>query len=156
MDRYSNKVVSTHLLFPIIEEAMACGQKAIFTVSGDSMRPLIVNNRDQVLLSSSKGKLLEKGDIILFRKQSGRYILHRIYKKEANYYHTIGDACLCEDGIVKPSEIIGVVEEIYRKGKKIDCNSFLWRTIFTTWRYLLPIRQPLLNTYYWFTRRKRF
>lgn len=141
-------VVSTHDLIPLIKDELDNGYKVRFTVSGNSMRPWIVDNRDQVLLTGVDTKRLKLGNIILFQNSNGKYILHRIYKKDNAGYRTIGDAFLTDDGLVLDSQIIGVVEKIYRKGKEIDCNSFLWRFIFSAWRRLLPFRKYLLNLYF--------
>lgn len=147
MKNYDKKEVSTGELFPLIKEVINHGHKARFTVSGNSMRPWIVDDRDQVLLTGSlKARL---GDIILFQNTRGNYVLHRIMKKEKDGYHTMGDSCIkVDDDLIFSKDIIGVVEIIYRKGKEIDCNSFLWRFIFTLWRLLLPFRKILLKLYY--------
>lgn len=148
MEITKKRTVSTYDLFPIMVENLKDGQKVKFTVSGTSMLPWIVHNRDQVLLSGINGKIIKLGDIIVFRDHRGKYILHRIYKKDVEGYRTIGDGCICEDGLVKSEDIIGIVEKIYRKGKEIDCNSLPWRYIFFHWRKLLPIRRYLLEIYF--------
>ncbi|HWT26849.1 MAG TPA: signal peptidase I [Mobilitalea sp.] len=156
MNDVGYRVVSTHELFPVIQESLETGQKVIFTVSGTSMLPWIAHNRDQVLLAKAENKKLKKGDIILFLSESGKYILHRIYKVNSKGYNTIGDACQCDDGVVHTEQIIGKVEKIYRKDKEINCDSFLWWLIFAVWRWLLPIRGLLLEIYYLLVQIKRW
>lgn len=153
MENLGRKVVSTQDLFPIMKEYLVEGLKVKFTVSGDSMRPWVVHNRDQVILTSVDGKRLKRGDIILFNLK-GRYILHRIYKKKTDGYLTIGDACRYEDGLILPDDIIGVVETICRKGKEINCNSAIWRFVFSVWQKLLPVRNPILTVYYFMLQMK--
>lgn len=139
------KEIASRDLFPLILSAINEGSKVKFTVSGNSMRPWIVHNRDQVLLSAADISSLRIGDIILFMDSNNRYILHRIYRKSEKGFHTIGDACLFGDGLVTASQIKGVVEKIYRKGKEIDCNSRRWRMFSCIWHRLLPFRKPLRN-----------
>lgn len=146
MDRAS-KIVSTHDLFPIIEELLAMDRQAIFTVKGRSMLPFIGDNRDQVILDKKDFTNLKVGDIILFKNKYNRYILHRIHKTSKEGYLTIGDGNLHFDGYTQPNEIIGVVTKIIRKNKEIDCNSKHWKIIFTLWMKLLPIRGLLLKIY---------
>jgi hypothetical protein len=155
MESFDKRIISTQDFFPLVRETLRNGQKVKFTVSGNSMLPWIADNRDQVLLTGTQGKQLRPGDIILFRNHNDRYIMHRIMKKEPEGYHTIGDACLFEDGPVQPADIIGVVEKIYRKGKVMDCNSLFWRSVFTAWRRLLPIRKYLIKLYYLAVRLKQ-
>lgn len=154
MNNSGNKIVSTENIVPLIKESLDCGHKVKFTVSGYSMYPWIAHNRDQVLLARADETGLRLGDIILFQNKNDKYILHRIYKKEAEGYWTIGDSCLYLDEMVHPTEIIGVVEKIYRKGKEIDCNSFLWHSIFSIWRLLLPARVYLLMLFFFVVRLK--
>ena len=139
--------VSTHDLFPIIEELLAMDRQAIFTVKGTSMLPFIGDNRDSVVLEKRDFNNLKKGDIILFQYDSGKYILHRIYNISQEGYQTIGDGCISFDDWIRPDQVRGVVTKIIRKGKEIDCNSIKWKRIFSLWMFLLPIRKYLLLTY---------
>ena len=142
------KKVSTHDLFPIIEELLAMNRQAIFTVKGTSMLPFIGDNRDSVVLEKRDFNNLKKGDIILFQYDSGKYILHRIYNISQEGYQTIGDGCISFDDWIRPDQVRGVVTKIIRKGKEIDCNSIKWKIIFSLWMGLLPIRKYLLRIYF--------
>ena len=146
MEKTTRKV-STHDLFPIIEELLAMDRQAIFTVKGRSMLPFIGDNRDQVVLDKKDSSNLKVGDIILFKNKYNNYILHRIYSISQDGYLTIGDGNLHFDEYVKSNQIIGVVIKIVRKNKEIDCNSKYWKLIFHLWMKLLPIRRTLLKIY---------
>lgn len=147
MEKTINKV-STHDLFPIVEELLAMDRQAIFTVKGTSMLPFIGDNRDQVVLEKRNFNNLKKGDIILFQYDSGKYILHRIYNVSKDGYQTIGDGCIFFDDWIRPDQVRGAVTKIIRKGKEIDCHSTKWKIIFSLWMDLLPIRKHLLRTYF--------
>jgi hypothetical protein len=119
------------------------------------MRPWLVDNRDQVLISSIRGRKLKKGDIILYRNQQDNYILHRIHRVEERGYRTMGDACTHEDDmLVRYDDILGVVEEIDRKGKTLKCSSIVSRMQFAVWGMMLPLREELLWFYYFLLRIK--
>lgn len=155
MKSTSVQVVSTYEIFPVMKDLIEQGQGVKFTVSGSSMLPLISGNRDQVMLISAKDRKLKLGDIILFQNSQGKYILHRIYKTEEKGFRTIGDACLVEDGLVAETMIIGLVDKIYRKEVEINCDSYLWRLVFSIWRRLMPIRKYLLSLYFFMIRIKK-
>lgn len=140
--------VSTHDLFPIIEELLACNKQAIFTISGYSMLPFMGSQRDQVLLGKRDFEGLKRGEIILFKLDCGKYILHRIYKVTDEGYLTMGDGNLHYDGIIRSDQVIGVVEKIYRKNKEIDCKSLWFRIASKIWMSLLPIRKYILKLYH--------
>lgn len=136
------KKYSTHELLPLAYEIIQSGRKVVITVSGNSMRPFIAGNRDKVLLGRAGS--LKKGDVILFRDRYGEYILHRIYRIKNNMYFTIGDYCLRDDGQVDQDQIIGVVETVIRKGKKISCSSPVWCLYSHLWLAMLPLRRYLI------------
>lgn len=148
-------MVSTYDFFPEIIAILENGHKAKFTISGTSMLPWIRDNLDQVVLSGVKGKKISPGDIVLFYREDKGYTLHRIYKKEKNWYITIGDSCLIGDGLIQTDHILGIVETIYRKGKRIPCSSKKWKFIFWLWRKLLPVRPHLMRLYYTLVRVKK-
>ena len=60
-------------LLAVMEEA----QTVPLIISGNSMSPFLVHGRDTVYLSKITSPL-KKGDMILYRRDSGDYILHRI------------------------------------------------------------------------------
>ncbi len=147
------KDVAANELFPFVREVINHGHKARFTISGSSMCPWMIDNRDQVLIAGSKE--LKPGDIILYQNSRGNYILHRIMKKEENGFRTMGDSCITADEeLITPKEVIGVVQKIYRNGKEIDCSSTFWQLVFLLWRSLLPVRNELLRLYHTLVRIK--
>lgn len=138
------KYVSGRDLFPIIEEQLALGKRVCFPVSGTSMTPWIIHNRDHVELISAKGLGLKKGDIILFQPCPGKYLLHRITKKVPGGYITTGDGNLYRDGFTSSASVIGKAVVIHRKGKSIHCNALGWRILSWLWMALFPVRKWLL------------
>ncbi|MEQ8197002.1 MAG: S24/S26 family peptidase [Clostridiaceae bacterium] len=147
MSDSTKKKVPAEDFFRLVKAELKNNGKVRFTVTGTSMLPWIGDGRDQVLLAFTDGKGLKAGDIILFQDRCGKWLLHRIYRKEAGGYRTIGDASLVEDGMVYSGQIAGVVEKIYRKGKEIHCGSRIWRFIFFIWRKLFFLRKFLMRIY---------
>lgn len=137
--------VSAKQLFPLIIEELERGRSVQFTVSGSSMMPWIVNNRDSVNLISAKNIELKKGDIILFEPFKDTYVLHRIMSVRPEGYMTIGDGNLYPDGYTSRESVIAKVISISRKDKKIDCESVKWKVIFRIWMFLRPVRKYLLK-----------
>ena len=137
------KKVSTYELFSLIEELLKKNQNAIFTVSGNSMWPLIGHYRDQVEVTACDPYSLKKGDIILFQTGSGQYLLHRIIKVTDSGYVTAGDNNTFIDGVFPPETVKAKVIRVIRKGKPIDCDDIKWRMIFWLWMLLFPVRKYL-------------
>lgn len=136
----SEFVISNEILFSMTEKLLAEGKSVKFTVSGNSMWPLIIHNRDSVMLIACKRDELKKGDIILFKTNPYHYVLHRITKVVKGGYITTGDGNLHRDGFVPYEQVVAKVSEIYRKDKVIDCNKWYWKLIFRIWMFLFPVR----------------
>ena len=59
--------------------------------SGTSMFPLINPPNDSVVLRSIKDTRLKSGDIILYRRESGLLVLHRLCRIRQDGYYFTGD-----------------------------------------------------------------
>ena len=64
-------------LMPLILERLAAGQDVRFSPRGVSMLPMLRQGRDTVTLSPVTGRL-RKYDLPLYRREDGRYVLHRV------------------------------------------------------------------------------
>ena len=121
--------ISSEILFAAIEEQLAAGLNASFTVTGMSMWPFLCHGRDRVIVTGTSPDDLAVGDIILFCPVPGKYILHRITALQEDAFETTGDGCCCRDGW-RPRECVRAkVTCIVRKGKTISCSSPFWRFI---------------------------
>lgn len=123
-------------LLPIIEEQLQAGGSASFTVHGTSMQPLLFDRRDSVVIA--KNPVYKKRDIILYRRDNGLFILHRIVGVKNGDFVCRGDNQTENEYPVKSGNIIGAVREYERNGVRRDMNeatqrvySFLWvNTVF--------------------------
>lgn len=149
------RYISGKMLFPLIIEQLEQGKTVRMTVSGRSMMPWIVDNRDEVELVSACADNLKKGDIILFQPCDDKYVLHRIVKESPGGYITAGDGNLYLDGMVAYNRVIAKAVRIWRKGKSIDCDAGSWKLVFRIWMLLYPVRKYLLKLLYLWGRVKR-
>ena len=62
-------------LLELLEETEA----APLVISGSSMTPFLVHGRDTVFLSKPVFPL-KRGDMVLYRRDTGAYILHQVYR----------------------------------------------------------------------------
>lgn len=108
------------------------------TVRGVSMKPLLKERRDMVLLKEINVPL-KKGDIILYKRSNKQYLLHRIIKINKDFIYVSGD----RQGIlesVHPNNVVAVVEMYYRKGKERKLNTVRYK-FYKTFIYVTrPIR----------------
>lgn len=127
------------MVTPLIES----GKTVKLNITGYSMYPLVTNRRDAVLLG--KCETLKIGDVPLFKRADGTYILHRIVGKKNGAFKTLGDYETNIEYPVYPEQVIAVAKGFYRKSRFISCTSFGYKVYSFSWRLLRPIR-PLLLT----------
>lgn len=85
---------------------------------GTSMLPLIVEGKDSVVLV--KPSLLSKYDIVLYRRNNGQYVLHRIIKINGDNLVLCGDnQTQLEKGITS-DKVIAKVKGVYIGEKYYD------------------------------------
>ncbi len=95
-------------------------------LDGESMSPLIRKQRDSVTVHPL-GRKLKKGDIVLFVRNDGVYVIHRVYKIKGDEAITIGDDCVEFDAPVLNSSIWGLAVRLERNGKIINLDSIVSR-----------------------------
>ena len=106
-------------LLPFIEEAFNRNTTFKIPVTGTSMNPLLYEKRDFVFIKKPSFPL-EVGDIPLYRRDDGHFVLHRIVDVDEKGYVMCGDnQFILEQGITDEN-IIGVVCEMNIDGKKVS------------------------------------
>ena len=71
------KITSADNLIPVFCERISEGQSVKFSPKGVSMLPFIREGKDSVVISPvTEG--LKKYDVVLYKRDSGQYVLHRI------------------------------------------------------------------------------
>ena len=92
---------------------------------GISMRPMLREHRDVVVIERVSRKL-KKHDVPLYRREGcDRFVLHRIIKVTDNGYVIRGDNLYRNEYNVTDKDIIGVLKCFYRDGKYYDCEKSL-------------------------------
>ena len=74
-----------------IETQLAENGFYVSTTVGVSMRPMLRNRRDRIILRPVGEERLCKWDLPLYRRPDGKYVLHRIIGVEDGYYIIRGD-----------------------------------------------------------------
>ncbi len=143
---YKFKTVDIYQITPIIEELLSSGRDVRLTVVGNSMFPMLHSGTDSVVLTKVS-RPLSKYDIPLYRRKTGEYVMHRIVKVNDGFFTMNGDNQYTLESPVYPDMIIGVVREFYRKGKKISCTGFLYRSYCVFWVMFRPMRGVICRIY---------
>lgn len=138
------RTVSPEVLFADYSELLrAPGIEALpVTISGNSMAPFLRHGRDTVFLSRIKGPI-KRGDMILYRRPSGAYILHRVCKVNDCTLTMIGDAQITLEPGIPTANAVAIVTAVIRKGKRLTKKSPVWLFYEKIWLTLVFLR-PLI------------
>lgn len=140
------KTVPMEALAEVVKLQLNNGGKATLTVTGSSMLPMLVSRRDSVVLIPPGEE--KKGDVVLFQRTNGKYVLHRIIEVTENGYICCGDNQASKEPVEK-EQVVAVMDGFTRKGKYHDRNAAGYRLYQTIWVELFFLRRY----YIWIRRR---
>lgn len=128
--------------FEEVDRMLQDGHSVTMRAKGNSMFPFIRSERDSVVLQ--RKQKIAVGSIVLARLQNGTYVLHRVYRLEKEAVVLMGDGNLYATERCHRNEVVGVVTQIIRDGRQVDCTSRNELFKARVWRKLLPVRRVLL------------
>ena len=129
-------------LLALLDEAPAVP----LVISGSSMTPFLVPRRDTVYLSKISGPL-KRGDMVLYQRSNGRYILHRILRAGPDSYTMVGDAQTKPEHGIRREQILAIVTAVRRKGRLLQKGSFWWDFFASAWIRAVPLRPSVMGLY---------
>jgi signal peptidase I len=136
------RVVDTVAYLDLVCQLLSEGHTAVpVPVKGVSMRPFL-RDGDRVFLDLPK-TAIRKGDIVLFRRTNGQYILHRVHRicRDGSFF-MLGDSQLIPEPV--PAEKIRArVSFAIIGGKTVKPRSLHWWFFAYPWRALAPFRRQI-------------
>ncbi len=105
-------------IMPLIKDAFSRGQTITIPVTGTSMMPLL-RPKDAVTLSLPNMTEIARGDILLYRRKDGRYVLHRVVEVYADTIDFCGDNQVEIEENVSKSRVIAQVVSYEKDGKTV-------------------------------------
>ena len=118
------KVVDTREYVGMLKELTEEGKEVSMLVFGSSMAPFLIHARDMIYFKKPDREL-QKGDIVFFRRKSGQFVMHRIWKIRPEGYYIVGDAQTQIEGPVKREQIFALITKVRRKEKWLESNTGL-------------------------------
>ena len=139
------------VLMPALLALLEETETVPLVISGSSMTPFLVHGRDTVYLSKTTAPL-KRGDMILYRRDCGAYILHRIFRSEGDTYTLVGDAQTMLEPGIRSDQVLAVVTAVRRKGKLLKKGSFWWDFFEKVWIRMVPLRPAVRAAYFCFAK----
>ncbi len=143
MDSKRVKITSIKNISNILLSSLDNNSHVKLNITGNSMYPLLRNNIDAVILK--KKSSISKYDILLYQRDNGDYILHRVVKIKNNVLCMAGDNETEIEFPVYKNQIIASVESFYRNGRHMSCNNLIYKLYSMFWVFVLPERESIVS-----------
>ena len=127
-----------------IERLLEQGRSIQIQPQGYSMYPLFVPGRDAAVIEPTQIEGLRRGDVVLYRRESGKLVLHRICRVREDGFYMVGDNQSEVEGPLRGSQIKGILTGFVRKGKYTSVKNPVYRLASRLWLFLRPAR-PVLS-----------
>ncbi len=127
----------------MFEKILARDGRLVYKNVGDSMFPLIREGRDILIIVPPNGRL-KKYDIPLYRRDDGKYVLHRVLKVRKDDYVICGDNRYSREYGICDRHVIGVLSTIIRDGKERRLSGWRYRLYVLIWCDFFYVRAAIL------------
>lgn len=137
------RVVDGDTLIQAIRSELAAGGHFTLTVTGSSMEPFLHNGSSHVLLK--RPEELRRWQVVFYRRDNGRYILHRIVRIRGDEVTVCGDAQQQPERIHRDQILAAAVWICEKDNDWVEWGSFRHQFRSALWHFLRPLRPYLLR-----------
>lgn len=149
------KLVDTDEYMNMLEGLISEGHEVSLVIAGNSMSPFLIDKRDEIFFKSP-WRDVKRGDIVFYKRLTGQYVCHRVYRVKDDGVYLVGDAQQEIEGPLPATCIFALVTKAKRKGKWQEPGKFWWEFFARVWIGLVPLRGVIRKLYsLTFGRRKR-
>lgn len=141
-----NTTLNTREYVGRLKLLVEAGDTVSMRIVGSSMSPFLIHNRDIIFFKAPDRKL-RRGDMVFFQRDSGQYVMHRIYAVKPEGYYIIGDAQTEIEGPVRPEQIFALIIKVKRKDKWLEPGDFWWDFFEKIWSRSIPLRKVFMKLY---------
>lgn len=127
-----------------IENLLEQGQLIQIKPQGYSMYPMFIPGRDEAIIESTEPEALKRGDVVLYRRDGGILVLHRICKIRKGMFYMVGDNQSEVEGPLRGDQIKGVLIGFIRNGRNISVKHPIYIIASRLWLFLRPVR-PVIS-----------
>ncbi|RRD93101.1 S24/S26 family peptidase [Bacteroides heparinolyticus] len=138
------KKIPNETLLPEVGRLIREGRTVTITVRGNSMNPFLVDGRDRITLGGFEPEALQPGVAVLARDTAGRIFFHRIVFRTGDTLTMQGDGNPEQTEESSVDQVMGVLVEAIRKGKRYPAAGKVWKCYSYCWMRLKPLRKLLL------------
>ena len=126
-----------------IEQLLKDGHTVQTVINGYSMYPMLVPDRDRVILAPLQGYVPRRGDVVLYRRDNSILVLHRIWRVRQDGVYMVGDNQTEIEGPLRQDQIRGSLAAFIRNGKHVSVGNIYYRAYALVWLWMRPIRHKV-------------
>lgn len=120
--RSADQMSGTRIVVNAVLEMIKDGSSYPIKGSGFSMQPFL-SEEDTLIVTSLGGRKIRVGDILLYERDNGKYVFHRVYKIHRDgTFSFVGDNQYRAETGIRRDQLRAYVAKVVRKGKEIDCG----------------------------------
>ena len=123
-------------------EILARDGRLVYTIRGSSMKPMLLQDRDLVVIHPAGGRL-KKLDVALYRRGKD-HVLHRVIRVLEHGYLIRGDNTYADE-IVPEEDVVGVLTASTHKNRQYSTDSRAYRCYARLWTGAYPVRRVLVR-----------
>ena len=127
--------IANNVYIPVLKDLVEEGKEVSMMISGSSMNPFLIHQRDYILMKKPEEEL-KAGDMVFFQH----------INKEGKLF-IIGDAQVDMEGPIDKEQVFAIITKVKRKGKWIAPGDFWWEFFEHIWLHLIPFRRFLMKLY---------
>ena len=120
------------------EAILARDGRLVYKTKGSSMKPMLRENRDLVIIEVPAGRL-RRYDVALYRRGQA-YVLHRVIRVREGDYAIRGDNTYRLETGITDADVLGVLTAFVRDGKEHAVTDPGYRCYVRLWCALYPLR----------------
>lgn len=148
---HNHRLLQQDELLILLPQLLAENASVPLVITGDSMYPFLKHDRDVVYLCALT-RPVRPGDMVFYRRPSGRCVLHRVISMREDGYCMLGDHQITREWGVSSDSVMAVVTAVRRRGKLIRPGHPIWFFFEKIWPRLIRLRPYLIKLYTFFDR----
>lgn len=130
-------------LVPVLLETLKEGKTAELVITGNSMNPMLLHQISRVKLAAPGEP--KRGDVVLYRRDNGAFVLHRIVKVTREQLICCGDNQWHLEKGLQPGQILARVTAFARQEHWICCDSKGYGMYWRFWLLIRPLRHLVIG-----------
>lgn len=129
-----------------IEKELNKGTIVQLKPRGYSMYPLLIPGRDEARIAPLGSHRIKKGDVLLYRRESGMLVLHRVARRIGNELYMVGDNQSKKEGPLRLEQMRGIMIGFVRSGSYHSVHNPVYALYASLWLFLRPLRPVISRT----------